>query len=88
MQIISWNCRGLGNPIKPEAVKDLMRMDPLDILLLQETKIEEEYLLLLSKSKWKLNVGKAANVRGTFGGLSTLWCEENFQLQSCSITQH
>ena len=76
MQIISWNCRGLGNPIKAEAVKDLIRMDSSDILLLQETKIEEDSLLLLSKSKWKMNVGKDFSVRGTSRGLATLWCEE------------
>ena len=88
MQIVSWNCRGLRNPIKADAVKDLMKMDPLDILLLQETKIEEESLLLLSKSKWKLNVGKTVSARGTSGGLSTIWCEEKFQLKSCYVTQH
>ena len=51
MQIISWNCRGLGNPKKVEAVKYLLRMEPIDILLLQETKIDEDALLLLSKTK-------------------------------------
>ena len=78
MQIVSWNCMGLGNPIKAEAAKYLMRMDSTNILLLQETKIEEESLLLLSKTKWKMNVGKVVSVRGTYGGLSTLWCGENF----------
>ena len=63
MQTISWNCRELGNPIKAEAVKDLLKMVSSDILLLQETKIEEEALLLLSKTKWKLNAGKNLLVR-------------------------
>ena len=80
MQLVYWNCRGLGNPIKANAVKDLMRMVPSEILLLQETKVEEESLLLLRRSKWKLNSGKAVISRGTCGGLATLWCEENFQL--------
>ena len=78
MQITSWNRRGLGNPIKDEVVEDLMRMFPYEILLLQETKIEEEALLLLSKNKWKSNAGKVVNARGACGGLATLWCEENF----------
>ena len=88
MQIIYWNCRGLGNPNKAEAVKDLVRMDSTDILLLQETKIEEEALLLLIKTKWKMNVGKVVNMRGTFGGLATLWCEETFHLKIWFATQH
>ena len=78
MQTVSWNCKGLGNPTKAEAVKYLLKMVSSNILLLQETKIEEEALLLLSKTKWKLNAGKAVSSRGTSGGLATLWCEENF----------
>ena len=82
MQIISWNCRGLGNPNKAEAVKVLLRMEPTNILLLQETKIEEDALLLLSKSKWKKNSGMVASARGTSGGLATLWSEEDFLLKA------
>ena len=76
----------MGNPNKVEAVKDLMRMNSIDILLLQETKIEEEALLLLSKTKWKMNVSKVVSARGTFGGLATLWCEDNFHLKSSFVT--
>ena len=78
MQIISWNCRGLGNPLKAEAVKDLKGMVPSKILLLQETKIEEEALLLISKNKWKLTAGKGVSARGSCGGLATLWGAEKF----------
>ena len=49
-----------------------------DILLLQETKIDEEALLLLCKTKWKLNADKVVSVRDTSGGLTTLWCDVNF----------
>ena len=88
MQIVSWNCRGLGNPIKAEAVNDLMRMVPSDIFLLQESKIEEESLLLLSKTKWKLTAGKAISARSSCGGIATLWCEEKFQLKKWFSKQH
>ena len=88
MQIISWNCRGLGNPLKVEAIKDLLKIVSSGILLLQETKIEEESLLLLSKTKWKLNVGKVVSARGTSGGLATLWSGEELQLNHWLATQH
>ena len=88
MHITSWNYRGLGNPKKAEAVKDLLRMEPLDILLLQETKISEDALLLLSKTKWKKNYGKAVSARGTPGGLETLWSEEVFLLKESYASQH
>ena len=88
MQVTSWNRRGLGNPIKSKAIKDLMKMASSEILLLQETKIEEEALLLLSKSNWNLNAGKAVSARGSSGGLATLWSEDKFQLNRWFATQH
>ena len=88
MQVTSWNCRGLGNPLKVDAVKYLMKMVPSEILLLQETNIEEEVLLLISKNKWKLTAGKAINARGSCGGLATLWSAKKFQLKIWIVTQH
>jgi exonuclease III len=88
MNLISWNCRGLGNPSKIEAVKDLMKADPSDILMLQETKIEGEALLEISRSKWNKRAGKAVNSRGTSGGLATLWNDDIFQLNKHHETQH
>ena len=78
MQINSWNCRGLGNPSKAEVVKDLLKLAPSEILLLQETKIEGESPLLINKNKWNLNSGKTVSTRGSCGGLATVWHDENF----------
>ena len=77
MRIVSWNCRGLGNPSKFEAVKDLMKTEPTDILMLQETKIEGEALLEISKKQWQKNTGKAISARGSSGGIATLWKEDH-----------
>ena len=71
---------GLGNPLKVKAVKDILKIETREILLLQEPKIEEESLLYLSRLKWKKNVGKAVIARGSLGGLATLSLEDNFQL--------
>lgn len=88
MKLVSWNCRGLGNSAKIEAVKDLLQSDPADILLLQETKIAGQALLEISKTKWKKNTGIAVNARGSSGGLATLWREEQYQLISTHQTLH
>ena len=88
MQINSWNCRGLGNSSKAEAVKDLLKLAPSEILLLQETKIDGEALLLIGKNKWNFNSGKSVSARGSCRELATLWQEENFQLTKCHSTQH
>ena len=88
MLVTSWNYRGLGNPIKAVAVKDLLRMAPSEILLLQETKIEEEALLLIRNKNWNLNAGNAVSARGSCGGLATLWRDDKFQLKKVYATQH
>ena len=82
MQIVSWNYRGLGNPKKVEAMKDLLRIEPSDILLLQESNIDEDALLELSKSLWKKNARIAVSSWGTYGGLATVWIEDKFSLSS------
>jgi len=88
MKLTSWNCRGLGNPAKAEAVMDLQKIETTDILLLQETKIEDRKLLDISKSKWKKSAGKAVSSRGSSGGLATLWTEDAFLLNKAHETQH
>jgi exonuclease III len=88
MKIVSWNCRGLGNSTKIEAVKDLMKVEPADILMLQETKIEGEALLEISKNKWQKNTGKAISTTGSSGGIETLWKEDQFSLINSYNTQH
>ena len=88
MKLVSWNCRGLGNHAKIEAVKDLLKMEPADILLLQETKIAGQALLEISKSKWKKSAGIAVSARGSSGGLATLWSEDKHQLIKTQETQH
>ena len=74
--------------MKVEAVKDLLRMASPDVLLLQETKIEEGNLLSLSKKIWKKHAGKAVSARGSSSGLATLWMEDLFSLENSFETQH
>ena len=88
MKLVSWNCRGLGNHAKIEAVKDLSKLEPANILMLQETKITGQALLEISKTKWKKSAGKAVSARGTSGGLATLWSEDKLQLIKSYETQH
>ena len=65
-----------------------MKMEPANILLLQETKIEGDALLEISKNKWKKNAGKAISSRGSSGGIATLWKEDQFTLINSFETRH
>ena len=71
MQFVSWNCRGLGSKSKEEAIKDLVRMNSSEILLIQETKMEATESILVSKKFWKKGEGRAVSARGASGGLAT-----------------
>ena len=41
MKIISWNTRGLGSKKKRRVVKDFLRLEKLDVVMIQETKKAE-----------------------------------------------
>ena len=71
MQFVSWNCRGLGSTLKEEAIRDLVRVTRPKVLLIQETKMEEDALLRASNSFWKKGPGRAVSARGASGGLAT-----------------
>ena len=73
MRYISWNCRGLGSTLKEEAMKDLVRIHNPEILLVQETKMEEAAILQDGKKFWKKCPGIANNSRGASGGIATFW---------------
>jgi exonuclease III len=80
MKYVSWNCRGLGNKLKEEALKDIIRMTMPEILLIQETKLEESDLLQASKTFWKKGQGKAVSARGASGGINTFWDNSKLDL--------
>ena len=64
MRYISWNCRGLGSTLKEDAMRDLVRIHNPEILLVQETKMEEVAVLQAGKKFWNKGPGIANNSRG------------------------
>eukprot|EP00253_Pinus_taeda_P021309 PITA_21309 len=88
MKIISWNCRGMGSKIKEEAIRNLIRLEAPDILLLQETKMEEPEFLQVSKKLWKNSDASAVAARGASGGLGALWNGNRFSLVAEASNTH
>jgi exonuclease III len=88
MQYVSWNCRGLGSKMKEEALRDLVRLENPEVLLIQETKLEEKDLLRISQSFWKKGPGKAVSARGASGGLATFWDSSKLELVEEFDTMH
>ena len=52
-------------------MKDLVRIHKPEILLVQETKLEETAILQAGKKFWKKGPGITNNSRGASGGIST-----------------
>eukprot|EP00253_Pinus_taeda_P002539 PITA_02539 len=80
MKYISWNCRGLGSKLKEEALKDIMRIYSPEILLIQETKLEDLLLLQAGKVFWHKGQGRVVSVRGTSGGIASFWDSSKYDL--------
>jgi exonuclease III len=80
MKLTSWNCRGFGRKRKEEALKDIIRASKLDILLLQETKMDSQDLLKATTILWRISQGITESTRGASGGLGTLWNTMMFDL--------
>jgi len=72
MKVVSWNCRGMGSRAKEEATRSLIRIETPNILLIQETKMEDSVFLQASKKFWNKGGAQAVSVRGASGGLGTL----------------
>ena len=88
MQFVSWNCRGLGSKSKEEAIKDLVRMNYPEILLIQEMKIEKPETIQARKNFWNKGEGRAVIARGASGGLATFWNSSMFDLLEDYGTTH
>ena len=60
----------------------------LDILLIQETKMEEAAFLQVSKKIWKKKGTAALSFRGASGGIGTLWDDRKFEAVAIKNNTH
>ena len=88
MKVLSWNCRGLGSKVKEEAMKDLIRLAKPDILLIQETKMENDSFLQVSEKLWKKGGKTAIISRGSSGGIGMLLDDQKFDFIDTKHSPH
>jgi hypothetical protein len=53
MNILTWNCKGMGSKTKEEAIRDQIKVEKLYALLIQETNLREEEATSVGKKLWK-----------------------------------
>ena len=63
-------------------MKDLVRIHNPEILLVQETKLEEAAILQAGKKFWKKGLGIANKSRGDSGGIATFWDSTLYDLEA------
>ena len=63
-------------------MKDLVRIHNPEILLVQETKMEEAAALQAGKKFWKKGTGTANNSRGASRGIATFWDSNLYILEA------
>ena len=67
---------------------DLISLHQPDILLIQETKLEETAFLQTSKKIWKKKGSTALSSRGASGGIGTLWDDRKFEAMVIKNSTH
>jgi exonuclease III len=88
MKVVSWNCRGLGQAEKIEALRKLIRIEKPQILLIQETKLKGDEVLREIKQLWNPSEGVAISARGASRGICTAWSTQIFKEEQREVTNH
>ena len=78
----------MGNKVKEEAMRSLIRIETPDILLIRETKMEDKYFLQISKKFWNKGGGLVVSARGASGGLGSLWNIIKYSLVTETLNSH
>ena len=80
MKIISWNIRDLNGAHKQEIIRNMIRDQRLDILMIQETKMKKDSLGKIKFSN--IMSGEDSNSEGVSRGLLILFNNKNFRFES------
>ena len=88
MKVVFRKYRGLGSITKEEKMKDLIHISTPEVLLVQETKLEEHEFLQSRSSFWKKGEGVTVSARGDSGGIITLCNPSKFDLFHSSSCTH
>ena len=77
MKIISWNIQGLNNPHKHDILRNMIRDNRPDILVIQETNMLKDKVENLSIFKGGKIIG--SDSKGASGGMVVFWINKWIQ---------
>ena len=74
LKLFSWNVRGANNPDKRNIIRNFIRSQRVELVCLQETKIQEMYAAnVRSLGVGRLAEWKVVEAEGTAGGILVFW---------------
>jgi exonuclease III len=86
MIILSWNCRGLGNPKAIRALHEMVQSKVPSILFLIETKMDNSEMTVV-RSRLGFHNALIVPSMGRSGGLAMLW-KDDVELAIQSYSHH
>eukprot|EP00253_Pinus_taeda_P028479 PITA_28479 len=87
MLVLLWNSRGLGHPSKITALRDLLYNERPKILLVQETKQNQQEMQKIIDAQ-RQYLGAVSSSRGASGGIVTIWNSQQWNCDSATINQN
>ena len=72
MSLLSWNCRGLGNPQTVNTLKKVIRLEDLNLVFLMKTKSDEEWVKI-ARNQCGFKDSHVVPSDGLKGGLALFW---------------
>ena len=74
LKLFSWNVRGVNNPNKRNIIRNFIRSQRVDLVCLQETKIQElSSAIVRSLGAGRLDEWRSVEAEGTAGGILVFW---------------
>lgn len=86
MNLLSWNCQGLGSPLTIQALRVLVTQEKPSLVFLMETKNKEQKVLNL-KRRLKFQNSYLVNPKGIGGGMAIFW-NDQVDIQVEAATDH
>ncbi|KAK2662363.1 hypothetical protein Ddye_000937 [Dipteronia dyeriana] len=89
MKDLSWNVRRLGRAENKIAVRNLVYNFKPGLLFVQESKLSIFYSKVIKSLRGSLlTKGVGVEVRGSAGGINTLWNDDLFEAKDCITNDH
>ena len=81
VKIMTWNVRGVNDPDRRKIIRNFIRYQRVDLVCLQETKIQEMTASMArSLGVARLSDWRALNAKGSAGGILLFWDKRIMEL--------